>query len=427
MHDIPQINRARFVQALAEAVAAAARETVHLGLMLIDIANFSRINHYHGYGAGDLFLTAVHGKLMAISKLPDTVFRVGDHRFAFILPGLSNPAFIALALNRVQRVLEQELHIDAQTVSPVIRVGLAINREGRRGAMSTLAQAESSLAAVKLGGRARIEDFVGEDEPADTDFHLQQRFAEALQDNDFELYFQPQIDLVTGQVGGAEALLRWLPEDRPPVSPETVVELADAAGRAYELTKWVVHSALRQLRQWQSSLDISLAINIQAGLAGNQDLPALLHDAMAIWGVEPARVTVEITESAIIEDKESGFNNLVKLRDQGINLSIDDFGTGYSSLSYFKQIPAGELKIDKSFVSTMTADDQDLELVKIMITIAHRFGLRVVAEGVEDRASLDILCELGCDFAQGYYFTPPLSRDEFEAWVRAWPGLQPDN
>ena len=101
MHDIPQINRARFVQALAEAVAAAARETVHLGLMLIDIANFSRINHYHGYGAGDLFLTAVHGKLMAISKLPDTVFRVGDHRFAFILPGLSNPAFIALALNRV--------------------------------------------------------------------------------------------------------------------------------------------------------------------------------------------------------------------------------------------------------------------------------------------------------------------------------------
>ncbi|MCB1679610.1 MAG: bifunctional diguanylate cyclase/phosphodiesterase [Halioglobus sp.] len=423
MHDVPHIDRAGFVQALGAAVAAAARGTTHLGLMLIDIANLSRINRYHGYRTGDLVLATVHGQLLGISKLPDTVYRVGDHRFAFILPDLGNPAFIALAMNRVRRVLEQELCVGSQLVAPAITVGLAVNREGRRDAMTTLSRAESSLAAVKLGGTPGLDDLMGEEEPANTNFHLEQRFAEALQDNDFELYFQPKIDLGTGRVDGAEALLRWLPQDHAPVSPETVVELAEAAGRAYDLTKWVVHSALRQLRRWQSSLDITVAINIQAGLAGNQDLPSLLHDAMAIWGVEPARVTVEITESAIIEDKESGFDNLVKLRDQGINLAIDDFGTGYSSLSYFKQIPAAELKIDKSFVSSMTEDDQDLELVKIMITIAHRFGLRVVAEGVEDRASLDLLRELGCDCAQGYYFTPPLPRDEFEAWVRAWSGL----
>jgi EAL domain-containing protein (putative c-di-GMP-specific phosphodiesterase class I) len=156
---------------------------------------------------------------------------------------------------------------------------------------------------------------------------------------------------------------------------------------------------------------------------GNPDLPAMLRDAIAIWGVEPTRVTVEITEGAIIEDKESGFDNLLQLKNMGINLSIDDFGTGYSSLSYFKHIPAAELKIDKTFVSTMMADSQDLELVKIMIHIAHQFGLSVVAEGVEDRATMLKLRELGCDSIQGYYFSKPLPAPEFESWVRDWPGL----
>jgi EAL domain-containing protein (putative c-di-GMP-specific phosphodiesterase class I) len=133
-------------------------------------------------------------------------------------------------------------------------------------------------------------------------------------------------------------------------------------------------------------------------------------------------VTVELTERAIIEDKQSGFDNLLKLKEMGVTISIDDFGTGHSSLSYFKHIPAQELKIDKSFVDSMLVDSQDLELVKIIIHIAHQFGLRVVAEGVEDRESLDMLRELGCDFAQGYYISKPLPRDEFESLVRGWGG-----
>jgi EAL domain-containing protein (putative c-di-GMP-specific phosphodiesterase class I) len=155
----------------------------------------------------------------------------------------------------------------------------------------------------------------------------------------------------------------------------------------------------------------------------NPDLPPMLRDAIAIWGVDPARVTLEITEGAIIEDKESGFDNLLELKNMGINLSIDDFGTGYSSLSYFKHIPAAELKIDKTFVGSMMQDSQDIELVKIMIHIAHQFGLVVVAEGVEDRATMLRLRELGCDSIQGYYVSKPLPAEEFESWLRAWPGL----
>ncbi|RLA62028.1 MAG: hypothetical protein DRR04_01410 [Gammaproteobacteria bacterium] len=202
-----------------------------------------------------------------------------------------------------------------------------------------------------------------------------------------------------------------------------VVQLADAAGRAFELTKWVVHQSMRQLKSWRHSLDVGLALNIQAGLVASPDLPTMLRDAIAIWGVDPAKVTVEITEGAFIEDKESGFDNLLALKNMGINLSIDDFGTGYSSLSYFKHIPAAELKIDRTFVSAMMVDPQDLELVKIMIRIAQQFGLTVVAEGVEDRATMLRLRELGCDSIQGYYFSKPLAAREFESWVRAWPGL----
>jgi len=423
LETIPEISRTPFLLALAGFVKQARDEQAILGLMLVDLANLSSINHYHGYATGDTVLATAYRQLVSLSKLPDTVFRVGDHRFAFILPGLGNPAFIALATNKVHSVLEQELEVGERMLSTELKVGIAVNRLGEREAPEMLALAESSLANARLGGHHRVEELLGEEDPVQVDYRLEQCFAEALQENDFDLYYQPKIDLVTGQVAGAEALLRWLPDWRDPVPPEVVVELADSAGKTYELTKWIVHHGLRQIREWQPSLDVGLALNVQAELVGNPDLPPLLKDAIAIWGVDPGKVTVEITESGIIEDKESGFNSLVQIKELGFNLSIDDFGTGYSSLSYFKHIPANELKIDRSFVETMREDEQDLELVKIMVTIAHRFGLKVVAEGIEDAATLDILRELGCDYGQGYYFSKPLSREDFESWMGDWSGL----
>lgn len=422
MRQLPGIERTLFIRFLGEAVARAREDTSHLGLLLIDLTNLSRINHYHGYQAGDEVLQTAFQQLLGISKLPDTLFRVGSHRFGFILPDLGNPAFIALAMNRVQRLLAGQLHGDSGQLGVDIKIGIAVNREGSRDAMAMLALAEASLTHVKLGGIQRIEDVLAEDTAEPVSLRLEQRFAEALQDNDFELHFQPKVDLHTGEVRNAEALLRWNTEGEY-ISPELVVQLAESAGRTYELTKWVVHRALRQLKNWQGSLDIGLALNVPAGLAGDPDLPSLLSDAMAIWGVDYDKLTVELTESAVIEDKQSGFDNLLKIRDLGISISIDDFGTGYSSLSYFKHIPASELKIDKSFVDSMLVDSQDLELVKIIIHIAHQFGLSVVAEGVEDKTSLDKLRELGCDYGQGFYFSKPLPFDEFQTWLGNWSGL----
>ncbi len=419
---LPGVEREQFIRQLGIAAGEARAGQTHLGLMLIDLTNLARINHYHGYDVGDRVLQQAYRQLLALSKLPDSVFRVGSHRFSFILADLGNPAFIALAMNRVQRVLAAELHGDTGVLGVDIKIGIAINRHGGLDFMTLLARAEASLSHVKLGGVQRIEDVLAEDSDAPMQIRLEQSLAEALQDNAFELCFQPKIELATGRILSAEALLRWQTPQGEFVAPELIVQWAESAGRSYDLTKWVVHRALRQLREWQGGMDISIAVNVPANLAGDRDLPALLHDAIAIWGVKSDRVVVEITESAIIEDKQSGFDNLLKLREMGINLSIDDFGTGYSSLSYFKHIPAAELKIDKSFIDSMLVDAQDMELVKIIIHIAHQFGLRVVAEGVEDRESLDKLRELGCDYAQGYYISRPLPRDEFLAWVASWRG-----
>lgn len=420
MDNPPGIEREVFVKLLAGAVDAARRDSSQLGLLLIDLTNLARINHHHGYVAGDQVLLAAYRQLLAISKLPDTVFRVGSHGFAFLLPDLGNPAFIALALNKVQRVLKDELHGDSDMIGVDVKIGLAINRAGSRDVMTMLALAESSLAHVKLGGTQRIEDILAEDAEESLSLSLEQHFAEALQDNAFELHYQPKIDLRTGRVTSAEALLRWQPPGSGYVSPELVIELAESSGKSYELTKWVVHHGLRQLKAWQGSLDIGLAVNIQPSLVGNPDLSSLLQDAIAIWGVDPAKVTIEITESAIIHDKQSGFDNLSNIKRQGVKISIDDFGTGFSSLSYFKHIPATELKIDKSFVESMLTDSQDLELVKIIIHIAQKFGLVVVAEGIEDEASLSTLRALGCDLGQGYFFSKPLPLEEFESLVRDW-------
>jgi len=368
-------------------------------------------------------LVATYSYLLDIAGTPDTVFRVGCHRFGLILPRLTNPSFIVLALNKVTGLLHKDLFADAGTVNIKMKIGVALSSHGDRNALAMLALAESSIAHVRPGSNHQLEQLVAQGQNDALDYNLEHLFAEALRENDFDLHFQPKVNLKTGAVENAEALLRWTTPEGREVSPEAVVSLAEGMGRSFELTKWVIHKSLRQLSQWQSSLEIGVALNVQAGLVGDPDLPELLRDAIKIWNVDPGRLTVEITEDAIIEDKEAGFNNLLKIKEQGINISIDDFGTGYSSLSYFKHIPAAELKIDKSFVSSLASTPEDVELVKIIIHIAHQFGLVAVAEGVEDRLCMELLRSMGCDYAQGYYFSRPLPPVEFQSWVESWAGI----
>lgn len=419
--ETPAIQRADFLAMLAQSIVDTRQAATHMGLLLVDITNLGRINHGHGFGMGDRILCTAHQELLTLSKLPNTVFRVSSHCFAFLLPQLDNPALIALAINRVTTSLRSEILIKCGGVSIDLNVGVTVNHAGSDNSDEMLAAAESSLTHVKLGGDHQLEQLLVAREAEPDNLLIEHELARALQENDFELYYQPKINLQNNTVYGAEALLRWQMPNGQQVSPELVVQMAEGMGRSFALTKWIVHQVMRQQKQWQSSLDINVALNVQAELVSSPDLVPLLSDAAAIWGSDPSRITVEITENAIIEDKEAGFNNLKKIRDSGMNLSIDDFGTGYSSLSYFQHIPATELKIDKSFVESLSENSQDLELIKIMVKIARKFKMSVVAEGVEDERTLDILREIGCNYAQGYHFSKPIPAREFEQWVAAWP------
>ncbi|MEP6390164.1 MAG: bifunctional diguanylate cyclase/phosphodiesterase [Halioglobus sp.] len=422
MNPLPEIERQAFLSSLGGAIAKVDPAKSNLGLLLIDLTNLGLINLDQGYDLGDQVLLAAWDALLDVSKLPDTVFRLGGHTFAFILPGLDNPAFISLALNKVQRLLEDTVQPLLHDLELEVRVGLCVNLGGRRTVEETLATAEASLKHIKRGGQYRLEDLVGDEPQIVHDAGLERKLREAFEENAFELYFQPKISLDSGQVVGAEALLRWFPSGYDAIDPERVLQMAEEIGRGYDLTKWVVHSTLRQIKNWQSTMNLPLALNVQPAMVGNPELTSMVRDALAIWGVDPRRLTIEITESGVIEDKSSGYSHMMKLREQGIGLAIDDFGTGYSSLSYFKHIPATELKIDKAFVLSMIEEPLDLELVKAIVHLTHRFGLKVVAEGVETQEALEVLKEIKCDTAQGFLFSPPLPQDAFEQWVTDWKG-----
>ena len=333
MPTLPEIQRQAFLSALGDAIAQVHSDNSNLGLLLIDLSNLGLINQEQSYDAGDRVVAGAWDALLDVSKLPDTVFRVGGHTFAFILPDLNNPAFISLAHNRVQRLLEDSLQPLLEDLELEVRVGLCVNPQGRRSVFETLATAEASLKHIKRGGQYRLEDLIGEEPEIVRDAVLDRRLREAFEDNAFELYFQPKVSLDSGKIVGAEALLRWFPEGYGAVDPERVIEMAELIGRGYDLTKWVVHSTLRQLKNWQSTLDIPLALNIQPSMVGNPEMSSMIRDAVSLWGVDPHRLTVEITESGVMEDKSSGYSHMMKLREQGMGLAIDDFGTGYSSLS----------------------------------------------------------------------------------------------
>ena len=417
MDKLPPTDRQIFLSSLTSHIDAGSGKDTTLGILLVDIVNLEQINHQYSYTHGDKALCHCFSQLLSVSRKPDTVFRIGDHQFVFILPDLKFPSLIALAFNKISKVLKEDLIVDGQNIGLDTRIGIALN-DAKHSSEATLLVAESSLKHAKTtDGSFKILQIENENQQA---HNLEKLFEEKLKANDFELYYQPKVNLLTGEIDSAEALLRWQIPGEGYISPEVAVDIADKTGQNFALTKWVMHTAIRQLNKWEEKgLSMSVSVNVQADLIQEPELFSLVQDSLAIWGIDKKHLTLEITESAIVDDKEAGYDSLLKLKEYGINLSIDDFGTGYSSLSYFKQIPANELKIDKSFVINMMSDQQNQQIVKIIIDIAHLFGLKLVAEGIEDEKTFDYLKQLGCDYGQGYHMSRPLPADEFYQFLQA--------
>lgn len=248
---------------------------------------------------------------------------------------------------------------------------------------------------------------------------LERELRTALYANELEVHYQPQVDIATGRCVSAEALIRWIRTDGKSVNPSLIASVCEERGMMAQLTQYVLNSALRQSMFWRGQgVDVSVGINLSAITLADPAFPALVGQALSTWGVSGDRLTLELTESSIVQHEISAIEFMKKLKEHGCQLAIDDFGTGYSSFSYLRHFPLDELKVDQSFVRNIATDKGDRQIVSALVDLAHTFEMHALAEGIEDEEAVEVLRELGCDRGQGYFYARPMTAADFATWYQ---------
>lgn len=412
-------NRALFSDRLNQAIAIAKREqNKQVVLMLMDLDHFKEINDTLGHPAGDEVLRQVAQRLTHMLRESDTLARLGGDEFAILLSDIQDPEAVAekIAKNILGSFSEpfwyqeNELYLGAG-------IGISIFPDHGNDADALMSRADVAM----YGAKHKDVGFLFYNPK--TDPHTQERLQlssdlrHALDRNEFVLYYQPQIDIRTSRVIGVEALIRWNHPEHGLILPDQFIPFAERTGLINPITDWVVHAAITQCKIWQAAgLGLRIAVNVTARSFLDPKLVGKLESLLS--GDCPAeKIEIEITENILMADIEHGAKAIRRLRDLGITVAIDDFGTGYSSLAYLKKLPIHSIKIDKSFVLNMAEDDNDAVIVRSTIDLAHNLGFLVVAEGVENCDSLDLLAVLGCDHAQGNHISHPLPADQLLIWV----------
>lgn len=410
------VTRAEFFQALETYTSLSKSSGKMMALVLIDIENLKHTNKNFGYQTGESFIYATFKKLEGLAKFSNCVYRINDSVVALILPVIQHRNMLALAANKILAELKMESRCNGTLLQAEPRLGMAASDDVDFTAEKLFRSAEVFLQSAVNQRRPYVLIMDEQEEEIE---NFAEKFTSALNNNEFELYYQPQSTLISGDVLHVEALLRWEIDENTFVPPEVIIAQAEKSiEQNFSLTKWVVNAALRQIKEWLDlGKDLSVSVNVSASLIHRSDLVTMIQDALTIWAVPAKRLTIEITETAIMTNKSLCHDNLNSIRDHGMNLSIDDFGTGYSSLSYFKQIPANELKIDKLFILNLMTSDEDKNLVCLMIQIAHSFNIKVVAEGIESKDCYEFLQEVGCDYGQGYFISKAQKPEVFLNWL----------
>ena len=417
--DLP--NRRQFRERVAHALAVAEGEGGQVAVLLIDLDGFKEVNDTLGHTNGDRLLQQVAAGLQGAVRPSDTVARLGGDEFAVLIPAASNEESVRSIAEGLRRTLQGPFIVEDLAVHSDASVGIAMSPEHGRDTDSLIQHADVAMYLAKAG-RTGTEVYDSE-----RDHYSPERLAligelrRAIEHDELVLYYQPQIDPGTGQVGGVEALIRWHHPDRGLIPPDEFIPLAERTGLIQPLTLWVLEAAIRQCASWRSSgLNLWVAANLSASNLLDSETPDAIERLLRRWAVPSGSFRLEITETTAMADPARTRAVLARLDALGVELAIDDFGTGYSSLAYLKRLPVHELKIDRSFVSKMATDPDDAVIVAATIDLAHNLGLRVVAEGVEDEDTLRELIRRGCDLAQGYHFSKPLPPIELQNWLVGW-------
>lgn len=418
-------NRRRLLDRLRLATSSSVQDHNLGALLMMDLDHFKNLNDTLGHDVGDRLLKLVGRRLLDCVRPDDTVSRVGGDEFVIILERLGKDAVVA-----TQRAHElvKKIQASVSQLYPLIpgradyyitsSIGLTLFGDEDSSIDVLLKKSDIALYEAKRGGRSTYRIFTPEMQASiDNSTSLVDALRRALQNNEFTLYYQPQVN-ETGHVMGAEALLRWTPPNAEIISPLTFIAAAEESGLIVPIGDWVVEQCFRQLQRWQQRPETSglkLSINISADQFHQADFVTKICDGIERFKINPNRITLELTESAVLERVDQVVQRMLGLKDLGVSFSLDDFGTGYSSLSYLKLLPLDQVKIDSSFVRDISFDMDDAAIVRAILAMSGSLGLSVIAEGVETQVQREFLFEHGCLHYQGYLFGRPVPIENFNA------------
>ena len=404
-------NRVLARDRFEQAIALATRTAQKVALLFLDLDNFKTINDTLGHQAGDHLLQQVVARLTEVVRGSDTISRQGGDEFLVILSGLDDETGADAVAQHVVERLGQPMQVDGHELHTSVSIGISIFPDDGGEFDTLLKKADIAMYSAKESGRATYRFFTEEmNLHAFERLQLQNRLRYALDQNEFMLHYQPQVDLKSGRILGFEALLRWHSKELGMVMPGKFIPVAEESGLILPIGAWVLREACRQAREWQDSLGIGVpvAVNLSALQFRRGGLVETLAEVLEDTGLAPELLELELTESMLLHDIDAVLLAMDQIRKQGVDMSIDDFGTGYSSLTYLKRLPVNRLKIDQSFVRDMIADADDGSIVRAIIQMAHSLKLTVIAEGVETAEQAAWLQREGCEQAQGYHFGRPM-------------------
>jgi diguanylate cyclase (GGDEF)-like protein len=407
-------NRVLLVDRLQEAINVSARAAV----VVLDIDRFKEVNATLGHHHGDLLLEQVARRLSVVVPDTTTVARVGSDEFAVVLTDVGDEASVLEAAERLTDSLDRPISLDGVPVDTRCTAGIAIYPDHGEDADSLLKRAIMALIEADRAGVARAAYRPEHDRFSLRRLTLIAELRGALDRDELVLQYQPNVPLRPGPRLGVEALLRWHHPSMEVVGPDEFIELAEVSGLIHPLTRWVLSSAVAQCGRWRDAgLDVNVSVNISARNFADGDLTDAIAAALAEARLPADRLVLEITESQLMSDPVVALAAMERMTALGVRMSVDDFGTGYSSMSHLRRLPISEIKIDQSFVTDMTRNENDRAIVRSIIDLGHNLGLAVVAEGVEDAATLGALVDMGCDRAQGYLLSAALAPDDLRHWA----------
>jgi len=423
-------NRTLLYDRLDQALRSARRGAEPLALLLLDLDHFKEINDTHGHQAGDRLLQEVVTRLSCTVRASDTVARLGGDEFAILLPETSRDGAIGVA-GAIRAGLSPVIMVEGQGLHVAVSIGIALAAGRNTDARLLLRRADVAMYDAKRTRSGHAIYTVARDRHRSGALALASELGAAITAGQLAVRYQPKVRLGMpdhdrgageGRIDGLEALVRWVHPERGLILPDHFIPLAERTGLIIPLTTWVLDAALRQAQLWRrAGQGLSLAVNLSMANLRDPDLPATIARLVTHDAFPATLLRLELTESMIMADPPGSAAALTRLVDLGAHVAIDDFGTGYSSLAYLKQLPVDEIKIDRSFVEHASAEATDTAIIRAIVALGHGLGMRIVAEGVEDQATLELVERLGCDAAQGYHVSRPLAATDVLDWVHHTP------